>query len=66
MNKSIYIFINQIPPRITNVRINPGAYEAFRLDSEDVSVSLNNIDILLLKKEEGEYWTELIKPEKQS
>lgn len=66
MKKRIYIFINQVPPRICNTnctKLKQGAYEAIRLESRDVTVQIGDDNILLLKQEEGDYWTELVVPE---
>lgn len=66
MEKRIYIFLNQVPPRLCNVnhtQLKQGAYGAIRLESQDVSVQIGDNNILLLKQEEGDYWTELVVPE---
>ena len=66
MKKRIYIFINQVPPRVSNsnhTKLKQGAYEAIRLESQDVTVQIGDDNILLLKQEEREYWTELVVPE---
>ena len=65
MKKRIYIFINQVPPRVSNAnhtKLKQGAYEAIRLESQDVTVQIGDDNILLLKQEEREYWTELVVP----
>lgn len=66
MEKRIYIFLNKVPPRLCNAnhtQLKQGAYEAIRLESQDVSVQIGDNNILLLKQEEGDYWTELVVPE---
>ena len=53
MKKRIYIFINQVPPRVSNAnhtKLKQGAYEAIRLESQDVTVQIGDDNIFSSNK----------------